>query len=300
MAHLVSIDEPADPTVDSGLVRVRIDLAYDGTDFAGWAVQPGQRTVQGVLRDALAVICRLPKPPVVTCAGRTDAGVHAHGQVAHVDLPSQLVGGHLPHIGIAGLAASAAVSKLEFQLRAVLPRDVVLRSFAVAPEGFNARYSALSRRYRYRVCDAPANLDPWRRRDTLVYSRPLDLAAMNEAGAFLVGKHDFASFCRKRVGATTIRTLQEVRWERNPSDIAKLTIVADAFCHSMVRSLVGAMLTVGDGRREPEWVRDYLAGRERGPGVTVAAARGLVLEHVAYPPDEELAERARLTRARRT
>ena len=300
MVEEVLNDEPADPIVDSGLVRVRLNLAYDGTDFVGWARQPGQRSVQEVLAAAIAQISRLPKPPIVTCAGRTDAGVHARGQVAHVDLPAAVVG-RASHnaVGVEAFMAATALEQFEFSLRAVLPRDLMLQSAQRAPDGFDARFSALWRRYRYRVCDDRTQLDPWRRRDTLVYSRPLDVDAMNEAADLLVGQHDFASFCRKRKGATTIRTLLNVAWSRPAPHLAELEITADAFCHSMVRALVGAMLNVGDGRRDLDWLSEYLNLRVRGPGVTVAAARGLVLDHVAYPSAAEMAERQSLTRARR-
>lgn len=294
-------NKPADPTGDGGLVRVRLDLAYDGTDFVGWARQPGERSVQELVADAIAKISRLPAPPVVTCAGRTDSGVHARGQVAHVDLPVHVVGPHpASNVGAGAAMAALAIDQFEFKLRAVLPRDVMLKSAAHAPPGFDARYSALWRQYTYRVCDDRRSLDPWRRRDTLIYPRPLDVDAMNEAAGLLVGQNDFAAFCRKRVGATTIRTLLEAQWTREEPHLAQLLIRADAFCHSMVRSLVGAMFNVGDGRRDLDWLREYAANKVRGPGVTVAGAHGLVLDHVEYPPDELVAERQTITRATRT
>lgn len=295
------LNKPADPSGDGGLVRVRLDLAYDGTDFVGWARQPGERSVQEVLADAIAQISRLPKPPVVTCAGRTDSGVHARGQVAHVDLPVAVVGPRpSANAGAQAAMAALAIDQFEFKLRAVLPRDVMLRSASHAPDGFDARYSALWRQYIYRVCDDRSRLDPWRRRDTLIYPRPLDMDAMNEAAGLLVGQNDFAAFCRKRVGATTIRTLLEAEWTRESPQVATLLIRADAFCHSMVRSLVGAMFNVGDGRRDLDWLREYAVNKVRGPGVTVAGARGLVLDHVEYPEDEEMAQRQAVTRATRT
>lgn len=300
MALSSSNIEPAKPTGDGGLVRVRLDLAYDGTDFVGWARQPGRRSVQETLAKAIAQISRLPDVPRVTCAGRTDSGVHARGQVAHVDLPTRVIG-RRPSTGSGAeaLVAAATVEQFEFSLRAVLPRDLMLKSARRAPDGFDARFSALWRRYRYRACDDRSQLDPWRRRDTLIYSRPLDIGSMNEAAAMLVGQHDFASFCRKREGATTIRTLLTAEWTRQEPHVAELEIRADAFCHSMVRSLVGAMLAVGDGRRDLDWLAEYLAGRVRGPGVTVAQACGLVFDHVEYPSDEAVAERSAQTRARR-
>lgn len=294
-------NKPASPAVDGGLVRIRLDLSYDGTDFVGWARQPGERSVQEVVAAGIAQISRLAIAPVVTCAGRTDSGVHARGQVAHVDLPATVVGSRPdPGSGVSVMLSTAVLSQFEYRLRAVLPRDIMIRTVTHAPPGFDARYSALWRRYVYRVCDDRAVLDPWRRHDTLVYPRPLDIDVMNAAASELVGCHDFASFCRKREGATTIRTLLEAQWTREERNVAQLVIRADAFCHSMVRSLVGAMFNVGDGRRDLDWLREYAANKTRGPGVTVAAARGLVLDHVEYPDDDAVAHRQTITRATRS
>ena len=272
------------------LTRLRIDLAYDGTDFAGWARQPGQRTVQDELERSLATVLRLVTIPTVTCAGRTDAGVHAREQVVHVDIPATAFG---------ALPAIVAVGTLSRRLAGVMPRDTAIRSVIVAPDGFHARYSALWRRYRYRVCDEPGLVDPWRKRDTLVFSRPLDVDALNAASRQVVGLHDFAAFCRKREGATTIRTVHDLEWRRESSSLVTMTIRADAFCHTMVRSLVGALLKVGDGTRDLDWFRGYTERGVRGSDTTVARPQGLVLEHVEYPDDGALAERAALTRARR-
>jgi tRNA pseudouridine38-40 synthase len=260
-------------------VRLRIDLAYDGTDFYGWAAQPALRTVEGELSAALATVLRVPSVDV-TCAGRTDAGVHARGQVVHCDAddpPDQLVR----------------------RLNGVLPRDVRVRRVSEAPDGFDARFSALWRRYAYRVADTPEVLDPLQRRHVLAWPRPLDLAAMNDASAALVGLHDFASFCKQREGATTIRTLLELVWSRDVGGLAVATVRADAFCHSMVRSLVGCLLTIGEGRRPPEWAAEVLEAGARDSAVTVVHAHGLTLEEVAYPADGELTARAQTTMARR-
>ena len=261
--------------------RVRLDLAYDGTDFLGWACQPGLRTVQGVLQEALGVLTR-SDPPRVGVAGRTDAGVHARGQVAHVDLP----------------AAAAEDALLLRRLNGLLPPDVRVRRAGVAPAGFDARFSALSRTYRYRVADGPEEVDPLRR-DVLVRTRPLDLAALRAACTSLLGEHDFAAYCRRREGATTIRRLLELDWERGAEGLLVMTVRADAFCHSMVRSLVGAMLAVGEGRKEPEWPASLLTLDRRADDVIVAPPHGLVLEHVAYPPDSELLARQTVTRSLR-
>ncbi|WP_175596079.1 tRNA pseudouridine(38-40) synthase TruA [Thermomonospora catenispora] len=271
----------------TALVRLRLDIGYDGSDFAGWARQPGQRTVQGVIEEALGRVLRLDPPPALTVAGRTDAGVHARGQVAHVVVPVA--------------AYNTVGGTLSRRLARLLPPDVRVWRVTRAPEGFDARFSALSRRYVYRVCDDPAGVDPLRRRDVLWHPRPLDLGRMNEASARLVGEHDFAAFCRKREGATTIRRLLRLEWTREEPALAAATVEADAFCHSMVRALVGALLMVGDGRREVDWPAAVLAARVRDSAVNVAPAHGLCLEEVRYPDDEEdLARRAQETRRVRT
>ena len=265
-------------SLDEGLLRLRIDLAYDGTPFAGWARQPGQRTVQGEIEDALMRVARLPAVRL-TVAGRTDAGVHAIGQVAHVDVP-----------------ADTPIGGLARRLNGVLDRAIRIIRVAPAPPGFDARFSALSRRYIYRITDAPYGADPLRRFDTLAWPRPLDAGQMAAAALPLLGEHDFAAFCRRREGATTIRTLLRLDVTRTGS-VVQADVEADAFCHSMVRALVGALVAVGEGRRPPEWVADVLARRVRDPGVTVLPAHGLTLVEVRYPPDEELAARAEVTRA---
>lgn len=273
-------------------MRIRIDLAYDGTDFHGWAAQPSLRTVEGTLTAALATALRLPDVAVV-CAGRTDTGVHARGQVVHADVDEQALAAS------AGRSTDPPLEALLRRLNGILPPDVRVRRAVEAPDGFDARFSALWRRYAYRVVDRAAAVDPLTRRHVLAWPRPLDLAAMNEASALLVGQHDFAAFCKKRDGATTIRTLLDLAWERDAEGIAVATVRADAFCHSMVRSLVGCLLAVGEGRRPPAWAGEILRAEVRDPAVTVVHAHGLTLEEVAYPADSELAERAEQTRARR-
>jgi tRNA pseudouridine38-40 synthase len=234
-------------------------------------------------------VLRLPgtlNPPKLTVAGRTDAGVHARGQVVHVDLPSA-----------AWLATS---DRLVARLASALPADVRVRAAGLAPAGFDARFSALWRRYAYRVCDDEGAADPLRRHETLWYFRRLDLSAMNEAAQLLLGEHDFAAFCRRREGATTIRALRVLDWQRDADGIAIATVVADAFCHNMVRSLVGALLAVGEGRHPPGWAAAVLAAAVRDPAVRVVAPHGLCLEEVAYPPPGELAARAAEARTVRT
>jgi tRNA pseudouridine38-40 synthase len=278
-----------DPEGESELVRVRIDLSYDGSGFSGWAAQPGRRTIEDVVAAALGRVLRLPgtlNPPKLTVAGRTDAGVHARGQVVHVDLP--------------GAAWSARSDRVIARLASALPADVRVRAAGLAPAGFDARFSALWRRYAYRVCDDQGAADPLRRHETLWYFRRLDLSAMNEAAHSLLGEHDFAAFCRRREGATTIRALRVLDWRRDGDGIAIATVVADAFCHNMVRSLVGALLAVGEGRHPPGWVAAVLAAAVRDPAVRVVAPHGLCLEEVGYPAPGELAARAAEARTLRT
>ncbi len=274
--------DPGPPCAGEAILRLRIGLAYDGTGFAGWASQPGQRTVQQVLAEALGRLLRLPQLPLLTVAGRTDAGVHARGQAAHADVPAA--------------AWDAAAASALRRLARLLPPDIRVHRIGPAPAGFDARFSALWRRYSYQVCDDLGAADPLRRLDTLWYPRPLDVAAMNEAARPLLGEHDFAAFCRRRDGATTIRELLRLDWSRPAPSLAVATVVADAFCHNMVRALVGALLQVGDGRRPVSWPGQVLAAGQRDPGVTVMPPHGLCLEEVCYPPEQELAGRARATR----
>ena len=280
------------------MVRLRLDLAYDGTDFSGWARQPERRTVQGEIEQALGRILRLGGPATLTVAGRTDAGVHARGQVAHVDVPegslAELDGNRGP------LGVDERLSTLVRRLGGVLAPDVRVYRVSVAPGGFDARFSAVFRRYAYRVSDAMGGPDPLRRREVVWHNRPLDLGALNAAAARLLGEHDFAAFCKKREGATTIRELQRLEWVREPGGTLVATVVADAFCHSMVRALVGSLLAAGDGRRPVEWPGEVLTRAVRDSGVHVAPAHGLCLEEVGYPPEAELAARAEATRRVRT
>lgn len=260
-----------------------MDIAYDGTAFSGWAVQPGFRTVQGELESALATVLRMPV--ALTVAGRTDAGVHATGQVAHFDVPVEVW--------------SAAQERLLRQLAGVLTTDVRVSAVCAVPAEFDARFSALWRSYEYVVTDSVVGADPLHRAQTLVWPRTLDVAAMASAAPSLVGLHNFAAFCKRRDNATTIRTVLNFDVERD-GGLIKFSIRADAFCHSMVRSLVGALIAVGDGRRGTSWPATLLERTSRADEITVAAARGLTLIEVRYPAGEELAARARETRTVRT
>ena len=262
--------------------RLRLDLSYDGSGFHGWSRQPGLRTVQQVVEEALGRALALPADPMLTVAGRTDTGVHARGQVAHLDVPPA--------------AWTAASSTAARRLARLLPPDVRVRAIGGALDGFDARFSALWRRYSYRVCDDPATADPLRRHDTLWYPRPVDVARMNDAARACLGTRDFAAFCRRREGASTVRELLRLEWARATPGVAVATVAADAFCHNMVRALVGALLTVGDGRRPVGWLAEVLAAGMRDPAAVVAAPHGLCLEEVRYPPDADLAARAETTR----
>lgn len=270
-------------------MRLRLDLAYDGTAFHGWAAQPQLRTVQGTLEAALAQVLREPAVST-TCAGRTDTGVHARGQVVHLDVEPDVLAAS------AGRSIAPPTESLVRRLNGVLPDDVRVHRAQEAPPAFDARFSALWRCYAYRIADAPHLVDPLTRASVLAWGRVLDLDTMNAASAQLVGEHDFAAFCRRRDGATTVRTLHELWWDRDPSGIAVARVRADAFCHSMVRALVGCLVAVGEGRREPAWAGDVLHAGVRDPGVTVIHAHGLTLEEVAYPPDDELAAQAAAAR----
>ena len=278
-------------------MRLRIDLSYDGTEFRGWAKQPSLRTVQGTLEDALTRILRMESVSL-TCAGRTDAGVHARDQVVHLDLDRETLGGIVR--SSANGPVDAPVDALVRRLNGLLPNDVHIRRAAEAADGFDARFSAIWRRYAYRIADAAPLVDPLARREVLARPRRLDLMAMNEAAALLLGEHDFAAFCRKRAGATTIRTLLELRWDRDEQGLAVATVKADAFCHTMVRSLVGCLLEVGEHRQEPSWSGTVLMAGTRNPAVRVARPHGLTLEQVAYPPDGELTSQAVTARVVRT
>jgi tRNA pseudouridine38-40 synthase len=269
------------------LIRWRLDISYDGTNFSGWAAQAGRRTVQGELETWLARILRLAEHPRLVCAGRTDAGVHARGQVAHVDLDSATLddGG----------------TALTRRLNGVLGGDCVVRRISIAPPGFDARFGAIWRRYVYRISDSGVPPDPLYRYQIAQLPVKVDLARFNEAAAGLLGLKDFGAFCRGREGASTIRTLLELSGRRVASGpmagVIECTVRADAFCHSMVRSLVGALVAVATGRRDHEWLAGVMERGVRDSTILVMPAHGLTLEEVGYPADHELAPRAREARA---
>ena len=273
------MDQPAPESSGGGLIRLRLDLAYDGRLFVGWARQRGLRSVQGELERTLAFLIGSPVELVV--AGRTDAGVHARGQVAHLDVP-------------AGTQPTVA------RVNRALPEDIRVTAITQASPDFDARFSAIWRRYAYRVADGEVGPMPLERRWTLRHPKPLDVDAMNAAAQALIGEHDFAAFCKPREFATTIREIQHLAWTRDTEGCAVMGIQADAFCHSMVRSVVGALIAVGDGRRPAAWVKQILDAGGRPSGVTVMPPHPLVLEAVGYPGDDALQARQQQTRSLRT
>lgn len=278
-----------------GLVRLRLDVAYDGAGFHGFARQPGLRSVQRDLESALELVLRVPTQVGVrvAVAGRTDAGVHALDQVCHADVPEQCLPGSTtdPEADAGGLRVILR------RLNCVVADDLRVRGVRVAPPGFDARWSALWRRYSYSVADDPAVQDPRTRGHVLWHPRPLDVAAMDASTRGFLGEHDFTAYCRAREGASSVRTIHEVGWSGGSGDPIEFRVQADAFCHSMVRSLVGAFLAVGDGRWPVDRPRQLLDRGVRGPWIATAPAHGLTLVGVGYPADGDLATQAR--RARR-
>ena len=291
--------KPAAPVIGGGgFLRIRLDVSYDGGPFSGWALQPGRLTIQGVLEEALHMLVR--RPVRVTVAGRTDAGVHARGQVVHLDLTEAewlgLPRGHELDPSVAMLRRMrGALSRVLGDLTGAIE----VHRISLAPPGFDARFSALWRRYSYRIADGPALWDPLGRYSTLWHKNPLDVSMLNEGAAKLLGLQNFLSFCKPREGATTVRELQRFEFARAEDGVIVATVQADAFCHNMVRALIGSALYVGEGVEEPGWLHERLLAKKRDAKSVLAAPHPLVLEEVAYPSDDELLARAELTRARR-
>jgi tRNA pseudouridine38-40 synthase len=277
----------AAPTLfpESGFRRLRLDIAYDGTHFFGWATQPGHRTLQDLIEEAISRISQTNIDSIV--AGRTDAGVHATGQVIHVDVPDAMFDRDLTYLD------------LRYKLNRILDEDVRIMKVSDAPQGFHARFSALRRYYSYKILDNNDVIAPLSRHDVASWYRPLGADRMNEASALLLGHHDFAAFCKFKVGGTTIRTLEKYEWHRSEDGLLVADVVADAFCYSMVRNLVGAVVCVADGRQEPAWIEQLLANKERVSDSLVFPARGLTLYQVDYPNNDQLLERAKITVAKR-
>lgn len=275
-------------------IRLRFDIAYDGTDFHGWARQKGElRTVQAAIEDALSMVLR--SPISLTVAGRTDAGVHASGQVAHADVPTE---------SLRQRSIDGDVGRLVRRLTKLLPTDVRVFGVRQVSPHFDARFAALSRSYTYRVTTHPAGALPTRARDTAVWNKPVDIERMQQTADLMVGLSNFAAFCKPREHATTIREVHAFRWEDASSEhepeLYLAHITADAFCWNMVRALTAACLTVGEGRQDPEWARGLLLADAREPTLRLAPACGLTLTGVTYPRDEDLAARAEVTRDRRS
>lgn len=271
------MNEPLVTNVREGFIRIRGELAYDGKNFSGWGMQPDQRTVQGAIEDAFSQIIGGPRT-VVQCAGRTDAGVHATGQVMHLDVPVNW---------------SERLADLAYKVNAILDDDVVIKALIHTNQNFDARFAALSRSYTYFIKEGLR--DPLSRERVYQHRNYLDVAAMNEASQVLVGLHDFSAFCKKTDYGTSIRNLKTFTWTRTPDDLIRVDITSDAFCYSMVRALVGAVISIGEGKRTKEWLVDYLARGEREFGVFMAPAHPLTLVNVEYPPEEEYASRIEKT-----
>lgn len=315
----------------TGPHRYRLDLGYRGTDFHGWARQPRLRTVQGELEAALEQVTGAPVPTVV--AGRTDAGVHARRQVVHLDLAPEAAA---RLVGRSDRSPAAALlTKLAGVLRARGARDIVVHAAVPVAEGFDARFAATSRSYTYRLADTVSFVDPLKAEYTAVHKRALRVSLMSEAAAELLGLHDFLPFCKPREGATTIRTLQELTVVRDADDVVEFHLQADAFCHHMVRALVGGLIKVGEGSWDPTYPAELLARADflsraetdslaaagafaeagalsesvagwtpgtdarKGFPMFVAPAEGLVLDRIDYPAPEDWEARAERTRNRR-
>ena len=297
------------PGLHEKLTRLRLDVAYDGTGFKGWGRQPRLRTVQGELEAAIAtVLSRYGTPPKLTVAGRTDAGVHALGQVAHLDLTEEQFAGLDDSYRGKGTGSGrtertpqSRAARLARRVNGIvgLSSDLYVKSSTIAPPGFDARFSAIWRRYEYRIADQLAEKNPLERASTLWYPRELDVATMNEVAASVIGLHDFAAYCKPREGATTIRTLQGFEWRRDENGLLTARLEADAFCHSMVRALVGAAVAVGEGTLSQERAAFLLEEKKRTSEFKVMPAKGLTLIEVGYPEDSKLGARAEQTRARR-
>jgi tRNA pseudouridine38-40 synthase len=270
---MVLSNEPLVANAAQGLIRIRGKIAYDGKDFSGWGMQPDRRTVQGELENAISTLLRVDRV-IVQCAGRTDAGVHASAQVIHFDIAEK---------------DAIEMKDLTYKINAILPEDISIQELEVTTADFDARFAALSRSYEYLIYQGQRN--PLLRDRAHRSYLPLDVKAMNDASQSLIGLHDFSAFCKKREGATTIRTLMKFDWSETPEGLIKVELEADAFCYSMVRGLIGAVLAIGEGKFDKAWLENYLAGKEREAHVFAAPAMGLTLVDVKYPDPSEYAKR---------
>lgn len=280
------MSEPAG--VSGGFSRFRIDLGYDGTDFQGWAKQPELRTVQGELLEALAKIFGPSAEDFgMRVGGRTDAGVHALGQVCHIDITKE----QLHRLGRTPFGAQ--------RLQSLLPNDILIYSITEAKPGFDARFSAVGRSYRYLIADGRSPKSPLSHRYELWVRSELDVTEMKKAAKKLLGLRDFGAFCKPRAGATTIRELKELRITRFLDNI-EIYLVADAFCHNMVRAMVGALIRVGEGKLSAEELSKIQLAAKREPIIKVVSPHGLALTSIDYAPDELLAQQAEKTRKKRS
>jgi tRNA pseudouridine38-40 synthase len=270
---MVLSNEPLVANAAQGLIRIRGKIAYDGKDFSGWGMQPDRRTIQGVLEDAISTLLRVDRV-IVQCAGRTDAGVHATAQAIHFDIAEK---------------DAMEMKDLTYKINAILPEDISIQELEITTADFDARFAALSRSYEYLIYQGQRN--PLLRDRAHRSYLPLDVQAMNDASQSLIGLHDFSAFCKKREGATTIRTLMKFDWSETPEGLIKVELEADAFCYSMVRGLIGAVLAIGEGKFDKAWLENYLAGKEREAHVFAAPALGLTLVDVKYPEPSEYAKR---------
>lgn len=257
------------------MARLRLRITYDGGEFRGFAPNPGVRTVGGSLADALER--RLGHPVRLTCAGRTDAGVHALAQVVSFDVAD-------------AEASPERLAALRDALNRMCAPDIAVLAAERAPDGFDARFSAVSRSYRYSIWNSPAP-DVLRRRTCWHVPDPLDVGAMSDAAGSLVGEHDFASFCSRtthlvdgleRVASTTRRVLA-ARWQTAEAPLLLFDIEANSFCRQMVRSIVGTLVEVGRGRRPAADMDRILAAGDRAAAGGVAPPHGLCLQSVSYP-----------------
>ncbi len=280
------MSEPAG--VPGGFSRFRIDLAYDGTDFSGWAKQPGHKTIQGDLEAALTQLFGESHDGFgMRVAGRTDAGVHASHQVCHIDVTTD----QLKRLGRTPLSTK--------RLNSLLVPEIAILSVVLAPAGFDARFSATGRKYHYLIADQIAKPDPKRNRFVLSLPRVVDENVMAEAAEKLVGLKDFGAFCKPRAKATTIRNLKKLEVLRLKDGLIQITLEADAFCHNMVRAIVGAIVSVAEQRLSVDELELVQKGAKRTSKFRVVAPHGLSLEAVSYPPDTKMGAQAQIARKRR-
>lgn len=283
------MNQPVGQKVD-GLIRYRINLAYDGSAYFGWARQAGHKTVQQSLLDAMTLVFGESSNDFsMRVAGRTDAGVHAFSQVAHVDVTA------------AQIKRLGRTKSIAFRLNSILDRDIRIHSFEIAPPGFHARFSATFRRYRFRIADGPVAKDALQARYTLWLAHELDLDLMRDGAKEFIGLHDFNSFCKARVGATTIRNMKSIKITRNPElgGVIEIELIADAFCHNMVRAIVGGLIAVAQGSAEKSEITQVLKVAQKRAPFKVATPEGLTLVEIGYPADDKLEEQAAITRKKR-